>query len=104
MNELSKNELRAIAQKQRNLIFAVLVGFLYVIPHAYILILPYQLWAMYQLCSAIKTTYIWLWVVLTLIPLINMIPLLVINQSATNILCMHKIKVGFMGADTKSIH
>jgi hypothetical protein len=41
--------------------------------------------------------------ILTLIPLIGLIPLLIVNGKATNILRAHKIKVGLMGANPNDV-
>ena len=41
--------------------------------------------------------------ILTLIPFIGLIPLLVVNGKATNILRAHGIHVGLMGADSSQI-
>ncbi|MDB5288822.1 MAG: hypothetical protein JWL69_63 [Phycisphaerales bacterium] len=41
--------------------------------------------------------------ILTLIPFLGLIPLVIINEKATNILRAHGIRVGLMGADSSQI-
>jgi hypothetical protein len=41
--------------------------------------------------------------IFTLIPVLGLIPLVIINEKATNILRAHGIRVGLMGADSRHI-
>jgi hypothetical protein len=112
-----RNDLRRIAVRQRALmicllVYIVLVILRFVLPPIGILVIAIPLLGVivtaavfvFMLAMAVYSTGPGVVLgILTLIPLIGLIPLLIVNGKATNILRAHKIKVGLMGANPNDV-
>ena len=93
-------DVREIGLAQRLLIKSVLANFLGVFPILFLLIIPFQLYAIGRLSAALKVPVLIriLNAVLVLIPILALVPLLVTNRKATKILRAQGLRVGLMGA------
>lgn len=110
----SKSDLFEIARWQRTimwiilLVLAISVSFVLVPPALHPVVLAgavvvgiSQLFFIFKLAVAVRSTVPWLYCLVAIIPfpLVSLLTLLFLNQSATKILNEHSIKVGLMGAD-----
>lgn len=98
-----------IAASQRMVLIAVLVSLVSngllrsdALPVPLLLVVTvalvaFMMWAVYRLCRALSVTP-WIWMLSTLIPLINLLCLALLSQRATTHLKAHGIKVGLLGA------
>ena len=88
-----------IAKRQKAVIWLIVVNLLtFWIPFASILTCILGFVFIYNLAKALQAPP-WLYVVLSLIPLVNLIALLVLNRKATTALQAHGVRVGLMGAN-----
>lgn len=109
---LSDVDIRTIAKRQKILLICILIYLIAVIsqfalpeavrPMLGLLIIPVSLTAMvfiFLLATKIYSTGVGVLLgILTLIPLIGLIPLLMVSGKATGILREHGIQVGLLGA------
>lgn len=93
--------VRAVGIAQRLLLWAVLASILgWIIPFAFLVTIPFQLYCVYKLAKALElgTGALILYLTAMFIPLVSLICLLVLNSKATSVLRDAGIKVGLMGA------
>ena len=96
-------EVLVIAKRQKAIIWLILLSIpayaaSIVIPFIPIILAIISLVFIYQLAAALKESAPWRYVILGLIPCVNLIALLVINARATSALKARGIGVGLMGA------
>jgi hypothetical protein len=93
-------DLRKVGLAQRLLIWAVVASILGVIPIMTLVVLPFLWFSVWRLGVALQmriSTRI-IYVLLMVIPLINIVMLLILNKKATTALSESGISVGLMGA------
>lgn len=93
-------DIQDIAQSQKLLIWGYLASLLGVVPYFLIITVPFLLYTIWRLSSALKTDAgsQALLILLSLIPVVSLIPLLVLNGKATRILKSEGVRVGLLGA------
>jgi len=115
----SSGALREVARGQRRVLWLILIGLLVSVPPVILVgrasprefdeamnlaglvslgFAAAQLYALWTLSKALRSSAPWLYCLLAFVPCISMLSLLYLNQSATNLLKANGIKVGFMGA------
>ncbi len=100
------NVIRAIGLAQRLLLWAVLASILgWVIPFAFIITIPFQLYCVYKLAKALQLSTVAsvLYLIAMFIPLVSLICLLILNGRATRALKEAGIRVGLMGAKPSTL-
>lgn len=102
------NETLAVAKAQKGVLWCVLANIVcifayFFIPFIFLLVLPFQIYFIYKLASALKAQAPALWVVGMFIPLLSLILLLILSQRATNVIQTAGFKVGLMGANISDI-
>ena len=93
----TKQDLIEVATRQRVIIcwmipICLVTSFIPIVPAII------QIYFIYKLAVALRSSVAWLYIVLAFIPLVALISLLVINGKATKRLQQNGIKVGLMGA------
>lgn len=97
--EWTKANLVDVAKWQKNILWMILISFVAMfIPFASIVTGIIQIYFIYKLAAAIRSSAAWLYIILAFIPLISLLALLHINQKATKKLQANGVKVGLMGA------
>ncbi len=104
----TNEEAYNVGKKQKAilwLILATLLAFLILVifPFAILIVSIIGIVFVYQLASALKSSYAWLWALLQLIPLVSLICLIILNQKATKVLRDKSVGVGLMGANSKEL-
>ena len=109
--EFTKDQLRLIAKNQNLLMWAVLAGFgAFFIAHIPILGLPlvlaivvFEIYALYQLGTALRLPLVWLMCVGMFVPCVSLIILLLVSGRASKILKAAGVRVGIMGGHAEDI-
>ncbi|MBE2263418.1 MAG: hypothetical protein IAE92_11800 [Burkholderiaceae bacterium] len=93
-------DIREIGLAQRLLVKSVLATLLGVFPIFFLIIIPFQLYAIVRLSAALKMSVPIriLTAVLMFIPIVALVPLLMTNSKATKFLRAQGLRVGLMGA------
>jgi len=93
-------DIREIGLAQRLLVKSVLATLLGVFPILFLIIVPFQLYAIVRMSGALKmpVPIRVLIAVLMFIPIVALVPLLMINNKATKVLRARGVHVGLMGA------
>lgn len=95
----TKQDIVEVAKYQRNILWMFLIALLAMfIPFATIVTGIIQIYFIYKLATALRSSAAWIYIILTFIPLVGLIALLVINNKATKKLQQNGIRVGLMGA------
>jgi len=116
----SQGALLQLARSQRRILWVIVVGLLVMIPLGFLgatasprdmeVVINIsrlvgvgfgivQLYAVWQLATALRSSVPWLYCVLAFVPCVWLFSLLFLNQNATRVLKANSIKVGFMGAN-----
>ena len=97
-------QLLGIAKAQKAILWCILANLACVlIPFAFIIVLPFQLYYIYKLARGLECGPPILWCLGMFIPLVCLILLLILSQKATGRLQAAGFKVGFMGANLKEV-
>jgi hypothetical protein len=56
-----------------------------------------------KLASALRSRFVWLWVIGALIPCVSLIVLVAINSNATSALQLSGVRVGLLGARLRDL-
>jgi hypothetical protein len=100
----SNEELLELATRQKHLIWMVLMSLIAMfIPYATLITGAIQVYFIFKLAQALRSTRAWLYIILIFIPLVGLITLLYLNSEATKALRANHIKVGFMGARSSEL-
>jgi heme/copper-type cytochrome/quinol oxidase subunit 2 len=103
-NTFTTEDILRIAKDQKNIMWLILVSFItIVIPFAFIITGIISTIFIYRLANSIGSSDAWLYVVLSLIPLVGLITLAVASSKATKILKSRGIRVGLMGAKSNDL-
>ena len=103
-DQWTKAELLEVAKHQKNILWMFLISIVAsFIPLATIVTGFVMVFFIYKLAKAIRSTNVWLYIVLAFFPLLNVVALVRVNGKATKILESNGIKVGLMGASLKDI-
>ena len=95
----TKQDLIELAKRQKNILWMILVSLVAMfIPFATIVTGIIQIYFIYKLAAALRSSAAWVYIILAFIPLVGLIAILVINGKATKKLQENGIKVGLMGA------
>lgn len=111
LGEFSKDQLRQIAKSQNLLMWALLAGLAaFFIAHIPFLGLPlviivvvFEIYALYQLGTALRLPLVWLMCVGMLIPCVSLLILVLVSGRASKILKAAGVRVGFMGGRAEDI-
>jgi hypothetical protein len=96
----TQQELLEVANYQKNILWLILISMAAsLIPYATILTGIIQLYFIFSLAVAARSSAAWLYLVMGFIPLFNLLSLLHINGKATRILQSNGIRVGLMGVN-----
>jgi len=97
--EWTKADLVEVAKWQKNIMWMILISLVAMfIPFATIVTGIIQIYFIYKLAAAVRSSAAWLYIILGFIPLIGLLALLHINGMATKTLQANGVKVGLMGA------
>ena len=97
--EWTKDDLVEVAKRQKNILWMILISLVAMfIPFATFFTGIIQVYFIYKLASAVRSSAAWLYILLAFIPLIGLFALLHINGKATKTLQANGVKVGLMGA------
>jgi hypothetical protein len=97
--EWTKADLIDVAKWQKNIMWMILISLVAMfIPFATIVTGIIQIYFIYNLARAVRSSAAWIYIILAFIPLIGLLGLLHINGKATKILQAKGVKVGLMGA------
>jgi len=97
--EWTKTDLMEVAKWQKNIIWMILISLVAMfIPFATIVTGIIQIYFIYKLAGAVRSSAPWLYIILAFIPLIGLLALLHLNRKATKILQANGVKVSLMGA------
>ncbi len=99
----TKNDLIELAKHQKNIMWMILIALASMlaamfIPYITIVTGLIQLYFIYKLAVAVRSSVAWVYIILAFIPLVGLLGLLHINGKATKTLQANGIKVGLMGA------
>jgi len=95
----TKQDLMEVARCQKHILWLILISLVAMfIPFATIVTGIIQIYFIYKLAAAVRSSAAWVYIILAFIPLVGLIALLVINSKATGKLRENGIKVGLMGA------
>jgi hypothetical protein len=95
----TKQDLMEVAKRQKSIIWMILISFAAMfIPYATVVTGIIQVYFIYKLAAALRSSAAWVYIILAFIPLVGLIALLVINSKATKKLQENGVKVGLMGA------
>ena len=98
-SEWAVEEIAEVKKRQKQIIWMVLLSLVAMfIPYATIVTGTIQIYFIFKLAQAIRSSVAWLYIILAFIPLIGLIALLYINGKATRVLQANGVKVGLMGA------
>jgi hypothetical protein len=95
--EWTREELKEIAKYQKYIIYLVPFSLGIMLPFILPVLIVVQCYNIYKLAVAIRSRFVWFYVVSAFIPLISLLSLLRLNSRATEILKRNGINVGFMG-------
>ena len=88
-----------VARRQKHIIWMILISLVAMfIPFATIVTGIIQIYFIYKLAAAVRSSAAWVYIILAFIPLVGLLGLLHINGKATKILQTNGIKVSLMGA------
>ncbi len=95
----TKQDLVEVAKRQKSIMWMILISLVAMfIPFATIVTGIIQIYFIYKLAAAVRSSAAWVYIILAFIPLIGLIALVHINGRATKTLQANGIKVGVMGA------
>lgn len=95
----TKPSLLEVAKRQKNIMWMILISLAAIfIPYATLATGLVQVYFIFKLAAALRTSAAWVYIVLAFIPLVGLLALLHINGKATKVLQTNGIKVGLMGA------
>ncbi|MCX5758388.1 MAG: hypothetical protein NTU83_07780 [Candidatus Hydrogenedentes bacterium] len=95
----TKQDLMDVAKRQKSILWMILISLVAMfIPFATIVTGIVQIYFIYRLAAALRSSAAWVYIILAFIPLVGLFALLHINSNATNRLKENGIKVGLMGA------
>jgi hypothetical protein len=104
VDEARLREVLAVAKAQKGVLWCVLANLACIaFPPLYLVVLPFQLYFIYKLASALKSKVPILWVLGMFLPLLSLILLLILSQGATRAIQAAGFKVGLMGAKVSEI-
>jgi hypothetical protein len=102
--QFTQQELLTVAHYQKNILWLVLISFAAVfVPLGTLVTAIIRVYFIFHLAVAVRSTAAWLYIIVMFIPLLNLLALLHINGRATQILQLHGIKVGLMGANPNDL-
>lgn len=97
--EWTKADLMEVAKWQKNIMWMILISLVAMfIPFATIVTGIIQIYFIYKLAAAVRSSAAWLYIILAFIPLIGLLALVHINGKATKTLQANGVKVGLIGA------
>ena len=100
----TSEEIVDIAKRQKQIIWMMLMSFVAMfIPGATLVTGLIQVYFIYKLAQAVRSSKAWIYIILVFIPLVGLFALLNINGKATKIMQANGIKVGLMGANSSDI-
>jgi hypothetical protein len=95
----TKIDLIEVAKWQKNIMWMILISLVAMfIPYATIVTGIIQIYFIYKLAAAVRSSAAWLYIILAFVPLIGLLALLHINGKATKTLQANGVTVGLMGA------
>jgi len=101
---LRSQELLELAKRQKQIIWMIFLSLVTMfIPFATIVTGIIQIYFIFKLAQAIRSSGAWIYIILAFIPLIGLIALLHINGKATKTLQANGVKVGLMGAKSSDL-
>lgn len=93
-----------IAKAQKGVLYCVLANIvLLFFPPLVLFVIPFQLYFVYRLATALRLDYPLLWAIGMFFPIISLILLLILSQKATAAIRAAGFHVGLMGANLKDI-
>jgi hypothetical protein len=93
-----------IAKAQKSILWCILCNLICLfIPLFYLIVIPVQIYFVYQLAAALEVGVPILWAAGMLVPLLSLILLLILSQRATNEIRNAGFNVGLMGANLREI-
>jgi len=101
----SKEEVYYIGRNQKTILWLIIafIASSFIHPYVTMLVIIINIVFVYKLAKAEKSSIAWLCALLQLIPLINIICLLILNNKATKILKKQGIRVGLIGVSNKDL-
>jgi len=98
-DEWTKAELIEVAKRQKSIMWMILISLVAMfIPYATLVTGVIQIYFIYKLAVAVRSSAAWAYIIVVFIPLIGLLGLLHINGRATKALQTKGIKVGLIGA------
>jgi hypothetical protein len=95
----TKADLMEVANRQKSIMWMILISLVAAfIPFATIVTAIIQIFFIYKLATAVRSSAAWVYIILSFVPLIGLLALLHINGKAMTILRTNGVKVGLMGA------
>ena len=93
-----------VAKRQKQILWMILLSFVAMfIPFATIVTGIIQVYFIFKLAQAVRSSAAWVYIILAFVPLIGLLALLHINGKATKILQAYGVKVGLMGAKSSDL-
>ena len=97
-NEFTAKELFEIAKRQKQILWIILISFLCMLfPPAILIVAIFQVFYIYKLAVAVRSSFAWGYIILSFLPLISLLALLSVNGKASRILKANGVKIGLMG-------
>lgn len=95
----TKQDIIEVAKRQKSIMWMILISLVAMfIPFATIVTGIIQIYFIYKLATALRSSAAWVYIILAFIPFVGLIALLILNGKATKKLKENGIKVGLMGA------
>ncbi len=102
--EWTVQELLEVGTRQKQIMWLILLSLVTMfIPFATIVTGIIQIYFIFRLAEAVRSSAAWVYIILAFIPLIGLLGLLHINAKATKALQANGIKVGLMGAKSSDL-
>lgn len=103
-SEWSRQDILEVAKRQKQILWMILLSLVAMfIPFATIVTGLIQIYFIFKLAWALRSSAAWVYVILAFIPLVGLIALLHLNARATKLLQANGIKVGLMGANSSDL-
>lgn len=103
-SQCNNSEILEVAKYQKNILWLIIVNLLtFWMVFVSILTGIIGIIFIYRLAKVLKSSLDWLYIVLSFIPVVNVIALLLLNRKATVVLRAHGIRVGLMGANQEDL-
>jgi hypothetical protein len=95
----TNQEVLEVARRQKVVVYLLLAALIELFfPPIALIIFPFQIYFIYQLAKAVRSSWPWLYALLEIIPFVGLIVLVYLNVIAIRILRSNGIEAGLLGA------